>query len=201
MPHPSMTTMGYGAWSLCWMARCKWMRSTCPRTPPSRWNPWTAPWSGSATTCCLRKRATRTNAAICHATAWRFRFMCMAANSIVIAVFIASWTDGLRSGTPRFGKRRTSDFRPPSRIFTMTNIAIIGGGAAGAAVFGALLARDADDTLHWVAGDAAPAGFGVAYSTQAEHHLLNVRASGMGLYLDADEDFASFSARQRAGAK
>lgn len=83
----------------------------------------------------------------------------------------------------------------------MTNLAIIGGGAAGAAVFGALLARDVDDTVHWVAGDAAPAGHGVAYSTQEEHHLLNVRASGMGLYLDADEDFAAFSAQQRAGAK
>ena len=83
----------------------------------------------------------------------------------------------------------------------MTNIAIIGGGAAGAAVFGALLARNADDTVYWVAGDAAPAGYGVAYSTQQEHHLLNVRASGMGLYLDTDEDFAAFSARQRPGVK
>jgi uncharacterized NAD(P)/FAD-binding protein YdhS len=83
----------------------------------------------------------------------------------------------------------------------MMNIAIIGGGAAGAAVFGALLAQDADDTVYWVTGDAATAGHGVAYGTQEDHHLLNVRASGMGLYLDADEDFATFGARQRANVK
>lgn len=83
----------------------------------------------------------------------------------------------------------------------MKTIAIIGGGAAGAAVFGALLAQDTGDTVHWVAGRSTPAGHGVAYSTQDEHHLLNVRASGMGLYLDAEEDFAAFSSRQRANVR
>jgi uncharacterized NAD(P)/FAD-binding protein YdhS len=83
----------------------------------------------------------------------------------------------------------------------MAEIAIIGGGAAGAAVFGALLSRDTGDVVHWVIGEAKNAGLGIAYSTQDEHHLLNVRASGMGLYLDADEDFATFSSRQQPGAK
>lgn len=79
----------------------------------------------------------------------------------------------------------------------MADIAIIGGGAAGAAVFGALLSRDTTDSIHWVAGDTTIAGLGIAYSTHDEHHLLNVRASGMGLYLDADEDFVAYSSRQR----
>jgi len=83
----------------------------------------------------------------------------------------------------------------------MKNIAIIGGGAAGAAVFGGLLAQDTSDTVHWVAGRSTPVGHGVAYSTQDEHHLLNVRASGMGLYIDADEDFATFSSRLRANVE
>jgi uncharacterized NAD(P)/FAD-binding protein YdhS len=77
----------------------------------------------------------------------------------------------------------------------MTDIAILGGGAAGAAVFGALIAKGAEDRVHWVAGDAGPVGRGVAYSTRDTHHLLNVRANGMGLYLDADEDFVTFSTR------
>lgn len=83
----------------------------------------------------------------------------------------------------------------------MAEIAIIGGGAAGAAVFGALLSRDTADVVHWVIGDTRNAGLGIAYSTQDEHHLLNVRASGMGLYLDADEDFATYGSRQCAGSK
>lgn len=83
----------------------------------------------------------------------------------------------------------------------MADIAIIGGGAAGAAVFGALLSRDTADSIHWVAGDTTIAGLGIAYSTHDEHHLLNVRASGMGLYLDADEDFVDYSSRQRPDTK
>jgi uncharacterized NAD(P)/FAD-binding protein YdhS len=83
----------------------------------------------------------------------------------------------------------------------MAEIAIIGGGAAGAAVFGALLSRDSADVVHWIVGDSGNAGLGIAYSTQDEHHLLNVRASGMGLYLDADEDFVAYSSRRRAHAK
>lgn len=83
----------------------------------------------------------------------------------------------------------------------MPDIAIIGGGAAGAALFGALLSRDASDTVHWVAGNAPCTGRGVAYSTPHDHHLLNVRAGGMGLYLDADESFVEYGAKHRPGSK
>jgi uncharacterized NAD(P)/FAD-binding protein YdhS len=78
----------------------------------------------------------------------------------------------------------------------MADIAIIGGGAAGAALFGALLKLDDDATVHWITG--ASAGRGVAYGTRDEHHLLNVRAGGMGLYLDQDEDFVQHAVRGRA---
>lgn len=83
----------------------------------------------------------------------------------------------------------------------MPDIAIIGGGAAGAALFGALLSRDASDTVHWMTGSAPGTGRGVAYSTPHDHHLLNVRAGGMGLYLDTDEDFAGYGSRRHAGSK
>lgn len=80
----------------------------------------------------------------------------------------------------------------------MADIAIIGGGAAGAAVFGALLNKDHAGTVHWITGTSTT-GRGVAYATPHDHHLLNVRASGMGLYVDQSEDFVQHSARQRAG--
>lgn len=83
----------------------------------------------------------------------------------------------------------------------MATIAIIGGGAAGASVFGALLAHDAPDTVHWITGTRECAGRGLAYNTAYDHHLLNVRAAGMGLYTDADEDFAQYSRHQRADAR
>jgi uncharacterized NAD(P)/FAD-binding protein YdhS len=79
----------------------------------------------------------------------------------------------------------------------MADIAVIGGGAAGAAVFGSLLNRDDGDTVHWIAG-ASAVGRGVAYSTNDDHHLLNVRAGGMGLYADQDEEFLQHAARGNA---
>ncbi|RUL72177.1 FAD/NAD(P)-binding protein [Dyella choica] len=81
----------------------------------------------------------------------------------------------------------------------MSDIAIIGGGAAGAALFGALISRDTPDCVHWLTGGALPVGRGVAYGTPHDHHLLNVRAAGMGLYLDPHEDFVGYSARHRPG--
>jgi uncharacterized NAD(P)/FAD-binding protein YdhS len=70
----------------------------------------------------------------------------------------------------------------------MTDIAIIGGGAAGAAVFGELLRRNPPCTIHWIVNQRS-LGRGVAYSTLDERHLLNVRAAGMGLFLDHSDDF------------
>jgi uncharacterized NAD(P)/FAD-binding protein YdhS len=82
----------------------------------------------------------------------------------------------------------------------MADIAIIGGGAAGAALFGALLKQDAATKVHWITG-ASTQGRGVAYATQEDRHLLNVRATGMGLYVDQDEDFVQHATRQRAGVR
>jgi uncharacterized NAD(P)/FAD-binding protein YdhS len=82
----------------------------------------------------------------------------------------------------------------------MTEIAIIGGGAAGAAVFGALLRHAGHAGLHWITGPSAT-GRGVAYATTDEWHLLNVRAAGMGLYPDQDEEFVQYAAHHRADVR
>jgi len=67
----------------------------------------------------------------------------------------------------------------------MTRIAVIGGGAAGSVVVGELLRqhRDTPISVHWFAGTRDP-GRGVAYATRADHHLLNVRTAGMGMFAD-----------------
>lgn len=71
----------------------------------------------------------------------------------------------------------------------MTDIAIIGGGAAGAAVFCELLRRPTrTGAVHWITGGEA-AGRGVAYATNDDRHLLNVRAAGMGLFAEQKDDF------------
>src|SRR5690606_3364650 len=81
----------------------------------------------------------------------------------------------------------------------MTDIAIIGGGAAGAAVFGELLRRlGRDDSVHWIAGSDAP-GRGVAYATADERHLLNVRAAGMGLFPQPADEFLRYAERHVGG--
>ena len=77
----------------------------------------------------------------------------------------------------------------------MADIAIIGGGAAGAAIFGELLRRlDRRGTVHWITGCVAP-GRGVAYATDDDRHLLNVRAAGMGLFVDQKDDFLQHAGR------
>jgi len=80
----------------------------------------------------------------------------------------------------------------------MTDIAIIGGGAAGAAVFGELLQRQRACTIHWIVGASSP-GRGVAYSTDDDRHLLNVRADKMGLFLHQPYDFLEHASGALAG--
>lgn len=71
----------------------------------------------------------------------------------------------------------------------MADIAIIGGGAAGAAVFGELLQRSASDhVIHWIVGRSVP-GRGIAYATDDDRHLLNVRAAGMSVFAEQREEF------------
>ncbi len=61
------------------------------------------------------------------------------------------------------------------------DFAVIGGGAAGAAVFGELLGCADTGVVHWVVDRPWP-GRGIAYSSTDDRHLLNVRANGMGLF-------------------
>lgn len=75
----------------------------------------------------------------------------------------------------------------------MVDVVVVGGGAAGAAVFGELLGRGDAGCVHWVTGNRPP-GRGVAYSTREGHHLLNVRASGMGLFDGPGSVFADHPA-------
>jgi uncharacterized NAD(P)/FAD-binding protein YdhS len=82
----------------------------------------------------------------------------------------------------------------------MADIAIIGGGAAGAALFGALLKQDGCGTVHWITGPST-AGRGVAYATCDDRHLLNVRAGGMGLYVDPEEEFLQHAQRDRGSVR
>lgn len=82
----------------------------------------------------------------------------------------------------------------------MMDIAIIGGGAAGAAVFGELLQHAGDGIVHWIAGRAAP-GRGVAYATDDARHLLNVRAAGMGVFAEQTEAFLQHASRRLGGAQ
>ena len=72
-------------------------------------------------------------------------------------------------------------------------IAIIGGGAAAAALLGELLERPGTPPLHldWYTGDGVP-GRGVAYATTSDRHLLNVRAATMGMFANRPQGFLDF---------
>ncbi|MHA6203909.1 FAD/NAD(P)-binding protein [Dyella soli] len=82
----------------------------------------------------------------------------------------------------------------------MADIAVIGGGAAGAAAFGELLARFRHGTVHWVVGQQAP-GRGVAYATRDDRHLLNVRAASMGVFQEQGDAFIQHATRQLGQVK
>ncbi|MHC1479413.1 FAD/NAD(P)-binding protein [Frateuria aurantia] len=62
----------------------------------------------------------------------------------------------------------------------MSDVAIIGNGAAAAAVFCCLTEQLPCSTIHWLGHDAS-AGRGVAYASEGISGLLNVRAAGMRL--------------------
>jgi len=65
----------------------------------------------------------------------------------------------------------------------MQRIAVIGGGAAGAAVVAEFLRSSNELELFWLVGQHVP-GRGVAYAKSNAKHLLNVRAANMGLLAD-----------------
>lgn len=81
---------------------------------------------------------------------------------------------------------------------TTVDIAILGGGAAGALVARHLLAlRDLRLALVEPRGVA---GRGAAYSTARPEHLLNVNAARMSAFQDVPDDFLAFLATRRSVA-
>jgi uncharacterized NAD(P)/FAD-binding protein YdhS len=80
----------------------------------------------------------------------------------------------------------------------MNEIVVIGGGAAGASMFGELLQRPDAGVVHWVVECPWP-GRGVAYATLDDRHLLNVRANGMGLFAGQLEEFLQHVAERMRG--
>ena len=83
--------------------------------------------------------------------------------------------------------------KPGTAQQVFQHIAVVGGGAAGAAVVGEFLrAPDNAIRLTWLAGAQSP-GRGVAYGTDQPEHVLNVRAANMGLLADDSGAFVRFA--------
>lgn len=76
-------------------------------------------------------------------------------------------------------------------------VAIIGGGAASAALLGELLERQPRQPLHldWYTGGGSAAR-GIAYGTRSNRHLLNVRAASMGMFAGKPQGFLDFVQRE-----
>ena len=74
-------------------------------------------------------------------------------------------------------------------------IALVGGGAAALSMLGALLHRadDIDLQIDWFCGTSGKPPRGVAYGTTSPRHLLNVRASNMGLLPAQPDGFADLA--------
>lgn len=86
-------------------------------------------------------------------------------------------------------------------------VAIIGGGAAGAALLSELvaqaLARAAPAAalhLDWFTGVTGPLARGVAYATDWPHHLLDVRAASMSMFAGKPRGFLDFAQRNDPAA-
>lgn len=83
-----------------------------------------------------------------------------------------------------------------------TKVAIIGGGAAAAFVITELLEHGVGmpAELHWFSGRRSGSR-GVAYGTPVDEHLLNVRATAMGLNTAEPTEFLDFARRQLPDAR
>ncbi|HSX62185.1 MAG TPA: FAD/NAD(P)-binding protein [Tahibacter sp.] len=83
-----------------------------------------------------------------------------------------------------------------------TKVAIIGGGAAAAFVITELLEHGVGmpAELHWYSGRRGGSR-GVAYGTPVDEHLLNVRATAMGLNSAEPTEFLDFARRQLPDAR
>ncbi|MEP6897642.1 MAG: FAD/NAD(P)-binding protein [Rhodanobacter sp.] len=75
-------------------------------------------------------------------------------------------------------------------------VAIIGGGAAAASLLSELLERRPTQPLHldWYTGSGTLAR-GIAYGTDSERHLLNVRAASMSMFAGKPRGFLDFVQR------
>ncbi len=92
---------------------------------------------------------------------------------------------------------------------TAKHVVVIGAGFSGVAAAAALVRRKNGPRVTLI--ERGRFGPGLAYSTNDQHHLLNVRASNMSAYADKPEDFAhwlksktgaeptAFATRQRYG--
>ena len=76
-------------------------------------------------------------------------------------------------------------------------IAIIGGGAAAAAMLAELIEHQPATPLNlaWYTGGASSVR-GIAYGTDADHHLLNVRVASMGMFGGRSRGFLDFVQRE-----
>jgi uncharacterized NAD(P)/FAD-binding protein YdhS len=83
-----------------------------------------------------------------------------------------------------------------------TKVAIIGGGAAAAFVITELLEHGVGmpAELHWFSGRRGGSR-GVAYGTPVDEHLLNVRATAMGLNSPEPTEFLDFARRHLPDAR
>ncbi|MFE4975097.1 FAD/NAD(P)-binding protein [Kitasatospora sp. NPDC056651] len=82
-------------------------------------------------------------------------------------------------------------------------VSVVGAGAAGTLTAAQLLRRAAAlrlDLAVRLIDPAAAAGRGVAYTTSAAHHLLNVPACGMSAFPDRPDHFVRWLARRSPGA-
>lgn len=75
-------------------------------------------------------------------------------------------------------------------------VAIIGGGAAAAALLSEILERQHAVPVHldWYTGGGS-LGRGVAYGTRSDRHLLNVRAASMSMFVARPRGFLDFAQR------
>lgn len=74
-------------------------------------------------------------------------------------------------------------------------VAVIGGGAAGAALVSELLERQFESSIHvdWFTGGHGGLARGVAYGTTSHRHLLNVRAASMSLFAGKPRGFLDYA--------
>ncbi|MBM7516664.1 FAD/NAD(P)-binding protein [Nocardioides nitrophenolicus] len=84
----------------------------------------------------------------------------------------------------------------PTTPRTRTRVAVIGGGASGVLTAINLLVRSDDPGLEVVVHEASGiVGRGIAYGTNDQRHLLNVRARHMSAFPDAPSDLLDWALR------